>query len=137
MKKFNLFSTVFLVVGLLASGSSAFAYEAVRISKPIEGFTVSNPVRVCMTTWGVEAEPAKKGVNKGKGHHHILVDVDLPADLSKALPKDAHHIHMGDGSSCKEIKLSSGKHVIRTLFGQGNHVPYSPPITDSIVVTVK
>jgi hypothetical protein len=90
-----------------------------------------------MTPWGVEFEPAKKGVNEGKGHNHILVDVDLPSDLSKPIAKDANHIHMGDGSSCKTIELSPGKHTIRTLFAKGNHVPYNPPISDTIEVTVK
>ena len=54
---------------------------------------------------------AKKGAHPGKGHHHLLVDVDLPSDLSKSIGKDANHVHMGDGSTCKELKLSSGKHV--------------------------
>lgn len=90
-----------------------------------------------MTPWGVEFEPAKKGVNEGKGHNHILVDVDLPSDLSQPIGKDANHIHMGDGSSCKMINLSSGKHTIRTLFAKGNHIPYSPPISDTVVINVE
>ncbi|MDH3256093.1 MAG: DUF4399 domain-containing protein, partial [Nitrospinota bacterium] len=87
--------------------------------------------------WGVEFEPAKNGVNEGKGHNHILVDVALPSDLSKPIGKDAQHIHMGDGSSCKTINLSSGKHTIRTLFAKGNHIPYNPPISDTIEITVE
>ena len=90
-----------------------------------------------MTAWRIVVEPAKKGVNEGRGHNHILVDVALPSDLSKPIGKDANHIHMGDGSSCKSIKLSRGKHTIRTLFAKGNHVPYNPPISDTIVITVK
>jgi len=89
-----------------------------------------------MVTWGVEVEPAKNGVNEGKGHHHILVDVDLP-DLGQPVPKDANHIHMGDGSKCKNLDLSAGKHTIRTLFAKGNHMPYDPPLTDTVVINVK
>ena len=51
--------------------------------------------------------------------------------------KDANHLHMGDGSTCKELKLGSGKHVIRTLFANGGHVPYNPAITSTVIVTVK
>ncbi len=80
---------------------------------------------------------AKKGVNPGKGHHHLLIDVDLPTDLSKGIGKDANHVHMGDGSTCKELKLSVGKHVIRTLFANGKHVPFNPAITSTVIVTVK
>ncbi len=111
--------------------------NAVTITEPANGATVSSPVKVCMDAHGVTVEPAKKGVNDGKGHNHILVDVDLPKDLSKPIGKDANHIHMGDGSTCKEIKLEAGTHVIRTLFAKGNHVPYDPALTATVVVTVK
>ena len=137
MKKFNLISTVSLIFGLVASASFAGDYQAVTISKPLDGATVSSPLEVCMTPWRIEVEPAKKGVNEGKGHNHIPVDVDLPSDLSKPIGKDANHIHMGDGSSCKTIKLSRGKHTIRTLFAKGNHIPYNPPISDTIVINVQ
>ena len=58
-------------------------------------------------------------------------------DLSKPIGKDANHIHMGDGSTCKEIKLSAGKHVIRALFAKGNHVPYNPALTATVTFSVK
>jgi hypothetical protein len=136
MKKLNLIWTLSLIVGLTASVSFAGDYQSVTIVKPQSGFPLSNPVTVCMVTWGVEVEPAKNGVNEGKGHHHIIVDVELP-DLSKPVPKDANHIHMGDGSSCKTIELSPGKHTIRTLFAKGNHMPYVPALSDTVVVEVK
>jgi len=137
MKKLNLMLIISLVFGLAASTSFAGDYQSVTITKPRDGATVSSPVEVCMTPWGVEVEPAKNGVHEGKGHNHILVDVALPSDLSKPIGKDANHIHMGDGSSCKTIQLSRGKHTIRSLFAQGNHVPYNPPITDSIEINVE
>lgn len=110
--------------------------SGVTITKPATLADVSSPVEVCMSTKGYTVEPAKNGVNEGKGHHHLIVDVDLP-DLSQPVPKDANHIHMGDGSTCKKIELSKGQHRIQALFARGNHVPYDPPVTDSIVVTVK
>jgi hypothetical protein len=136
MKKLNLILSLSLILGLVASVSFAEDYQAVSISKPSNNSEVYSPVTVCMVAWGVEVEPAKKGVNEGKGHHHIIVDVELP-DLSKPVPKDANHIHMGDGSKCKAIKLSKGKHTIRTLFAKGNHMPYTPALSDTIVVQVK
>ncbi len=138
MKKVVIMSLVGFASVFGFSLSSAFADgNAVTITQPANGATVSSPVKVCMGVLGVEVEPAKKGVNDGKGHHHILVNVDLPKDLSHGIGKDANHIHMGDGSTCKEIKLAKGKHIIRTLFAQGNHVPYNPPLTATIVVNVK
>lgn len=109
----------------------------VTIVKPAPMADVTSPVEVCMETQGYVVEPAKNGVNEGKGHHHLIIDADLP-DLSQPVPKDAQHIHMGDGSTCKTIELSKGKmYTIKALFARGNHVPYDPPVTDSVVVFVK
>ncbi len=134
MKRIFSMLAVLVVFGF---STGAFANNSVSITKPADGATVSGPVEVCLETHGVEVEPAKKGVNDGKGHHHILIDVDLPGDLSKPIGKDANHVHMGDGSTCKTLELSAGKHTIRALFAKGNHVPYSPAITATATITVK
>ena len=133
-------STKWLILAamcLVFSSSTVYAGGAVVITEPATGTTVSSPVKVCMAVDGVEVQPAKKGINPGKGHHHILIDVDLPTDLSKRIGKDANHVHMGDGSKCKELKMGSGKHVIRTLFANGGHVPFNPAITSAVIITVK
>ena len=67
----------------------------------------------------------------------FLIDVALPKDLSQRIGKDANHVHMGDGSTCKELKLDSGKHVIRALFANGGHVPYNPAITSTVIITAR
>lgn len=93
------------------------------------------PVEICMETNGYTVEPAKNGVNAGKGHHHLIIDADLP-DLGSPIPKDAQHIHMGDGSKCKTIEFSAGVHTIRALFAKGNHIPYNPSVTDTVFIYV-
>ena len=128
---------VLAVISTVFSASTVYAGGAVVITEPGTDSTVSSPVKVCMAVDGIEVQPAKKGVNPGKGHHHLFIDVDLPKDLSQRIGKDANHVHMGDGSTCKELKLGSGKHVIRTLFANGGHVPYNPAITSTVIVTVK
>ncbi|MDP6711423.1 MAG: DUF4399 domain-containing protein [Nitrospinaceae bacterium] len=137
MKKISIKCLMVSVMALVLGASTVYAGGAVVITEPATGATVSNPVKVCMAVDGVEVQPAKKGVNPGKDHHHLLIDVDLPTDLSKGIGKDANHVHMGDGSTCKELKLSAGKHVIRTLFANGKHVPFNPAITSTVIVTVK
>lgn len=137
MKKISIKCLMVSVMALVLSAPTVYAGGAVVITEPATGATVSNPVKVCIAVDGVEVQPAKKGVNPGKGHHHLLIDVDLPTDLSKGIGKDANHVHMGDGSTCKELKLSVGKHVIRTLFANGKHVPFNPAITSTVIVTVK
>lgn len=112
------------------------ADAGVTITQPASMADVVSPVEICLETKGYTAEPAKNGVNEGKGHHHLIVNVNLP-DLSQPVPKDSNHIHMGDGSKCKKIELSSGMHTIQALFARGNHIPYDPAVTDSVVVFVK
>ena len=138
MNKLLLKLSALLLTLMVFSLSTALAgTRAIAISEPANGATVASPVKVCMVTHDVTAEPAKKGVNDGKGHHHILIDTDLPKDLGKPVGKDAQHIHMGDGSRCKEVKLDAGIHVIRALFAKGNHIPYNPAITATVIVNVK
>ena len=145
MKKISIEWLVLAAVCLIFSASTVYAEDyadtedigAVVITEPATGATVSSPVKVCMGVNGVVVQPAKKGINPGSGHHHLLIDVDLPSNLSKGIGKDANHVHMGDGSTCKELKLDSGKHIIRTLFANGGHVPYNPALTSTIMVTVK
>lgn len=112
------------------------AGKALTITEPATLSDVSSPLKVCMATNGYTVEPAKNGVNPGKGHHHLLIDTDIPSDLSVGIAKDEQHIHMGDGSTCKTINLAKGQHTITALFAQGNHVPYDPPVTDSVTVRV-
>ncbi|GJL77538.1 MAG: rod shape-determining protein RodA [Nitrospinaceae bacterium] len=131
------FKWLMTLIAVFGVSSLAYAGGTVMITSPNDGDTVSSSVKVCLAVKGLEVEPAKKGVNEGKGHHHLLVDVDLPENLKEPIGKDGNHIHMGDGSNCKKIELSSGKHTIRALFAKGNHVPYDPAITDKITITVK
>ena len=132
----------FVFVGCVAhsgGGSStavAPSNKPITITSPATLSNVSSPLKVCMATKGYTVEPAKKGVNPGKGHHHLLIDVSIPADLSKPIGKDSNHVHMGDGSKCKTLNLSKGQHTITALFAKGNHVPYSPAVSDAVTVTV-
>ena len=137
MSKISIKWFVLTLMLIVFSSATVYAGGAVVITEPATGDTVFSPVKVCIAVDGVEVQPAKKGVNPGKGHHHLLIDVDLPSDLSKRIGKDANHVHMGDGSTCKELQLGSGKHVIRALFANGGHVPYNPAITSTVIVNVR
>jgi hypothetical protein len=132
--------------GHQAASSSGHSYKAaaatatvmgsgVKITKPATMAQVRGPVEVCMTTTGYTVEPAKNGVNAGKGHHHLFIDA-YDINVNKPIPKDANHVHMGDGSTCKTLELSAGQHTITAVFAKGNHVPYNPPVKDAIVIIV-
>ena len=124
------------VAGGGASATNSTAGKVLTITTPATMANVSSPLQVCMATNGVTVEPAKNGVNPGKGHHHLLIDVAIPSDLSKPIAKDGNHVHMGDGSKCKTLELSKGQHTITALFASGNHVPHNPVVTDSVTIRV-
>ena len=138
MKKITVHILTFLGCFIFFGTSFVHAGGTVVITNPVNGATVSSPVKVCMEVNDIEVEPAKNGINKGKGHHHLIINHDLPEDITQPIGKDLTHIHMGDGSACKEgIKLGSGKHIIRALFAQGNHVPFFPVISSTIFIEVE
>ena len=72
MKKISIKWLVLVVISIVFSASTVYAGGAVVITGPATGSTVSSAVKVCMAVHGVEVQPAKKGVNPGKGHHHLL-----------------------------------------------------------------
>lgn len=120
-----------------SSGRNPSSGTGVTIVSPVTASKHGvGPVEICMeTSNGYTVEPAKNGVNEGKGHHHLIIDTELP-DLGSPIPKDAQHIHMGDGSKCKTVEFGPGVHTIRTLFAKGNHVPYNPAVTHTIFIYV-
>lgn len=137
MRKISAFIVLSSILAIGFTSSYSYADSSIKITDPANGATVASPVKVCLETNGVVVEPAKNGVNEGRGHHHLLIDADLPTDLTQPIAKDDKHVHMGDGSTCKELTLSVGKHTIRALFANGAHVPGSPALTASVDVTVK
>ncbi|MBT5471076.1 MAG: DUF4399 domain-containing protein [Nitrospina sp.] len=126
---------VWIVFVVMVLSQQVWAEDrAVKIIQPSNNAQLSSPAKVCMEVSGIVVEKAKKGVNEGRGHHHLLLN-SLPADLSQPIGKQ--EIHMGDGSICKDLKLVPGRHVIFAVFAYGNHVPYDPPITDRIIISIK
>jgi hypothetical protein len=70
------------------------------------------------------------------GHHHLLVDTDLPP-LDKPIPNDENHLHFGGGQTETELSLLPGPHTLQLLLGDADHIPHTPPIySDRIHVTV-
>ena len=75
-------------------------------------------------------------VRPNSGHHHLLIDTDLPP-LDKPIPNDENHLHFGGGQTETELSLSPGPHTLQLLLGDANHIPHTPPIySDKIHVTV-
>lgn len=71
---------------------------------------------------------APAGIEKaGTGHHHVLLDVDLPP-LDQEIPNDKNHLHFGLGQTEAHLELPPGRHTLQLLFADDAHVPHDPPL---------
>ncbi|WP_083533001.1 DUF4399 domain-containing protein [Bosea sp. WAO] len=61
------------------------------------------------------------------GHHHLLVDAELPP-LDREIPSDFNHLHFGRGQTETELTLPPGEHTLQLLFADHEHVPHDPPV---------
>lgn len=74
----------------------------------------------------------------GTGHHHLLVNRDLPLDFTKPLPFNDQYIHFGKGQIETVLTFAPGVYTLRLLLADDKHIPhfvYSKPLT--ITVTKK
>lgn len=108
----------------------------VTITSPANGAVVKSPVTVTFAIEGMTLAPA--GTNDpNTGHHHVLVDADIPA-LDQPIPKDAQHVHFGQGQTEGQLELAPGQHTLQLLLGDGNHVPHDPPVaSEQVSITVE
>ena len=104
---------------------------------PADGDTVSNPVNIEFGIEGMSVVAA--GVNEmHSGHHHLIIDADLPANPGMPIPADENYVHFGDASTSTEVTLEAGQHTLQLLLGDHLHVPHDPPVaSDVITITVE
>ena len=116
-----------------ASPAGAAAY----IIEPANGAAVSSPVRIVFGLRGAGVAPA--GVEReGAGHHHLLVDAELPANLGLPLPNNDNYRHFGGGQTETSIELPPGQHTLQLVLGDELHIPHDPPIvSERITIEVR
>lgn len=104
--------------------------------EPVDGATVSSPVKVVFGLKGMGVAPA--GIEKAKtGHHHLLIDVET-IDMNLPIGKDDQHRHFGGGQTESSIELSTGEHTLQLLMADHLHIPHNPPvISEKITITVE
>lgn len=96
-----------------------------------DGDKVKSPFRVAFAVSGMGVSPVKAGKIDGTGHHHILINMPLPVDIKKPIPfdkpdeyKNQRYKHFGKGETEAVLDLPPGKHTLRLLFADHEHVPY-------------
>ena len=98
--------------------------------------TAGKPFRVWFGLRNMGVAP--KGVDyPNTGHHHLLIDTDLPP-LGQEIPSDRKHLHFGAGETETMLELPPGKHTLQLLMGDSRHIPHDPPVySEKITITVK
>jgi hypothetical protein len=103
---------------------------------PVDGETVKNPVVVRFGLKNMGVSPAGVQI-ENTGHHHLLIDTDLPA-LNQPVPADEQHLHFGKGQTETKLTLTPGQHTLQLLLGDHLHVPHNPPVfSEKITITVE
>jgi hypothetical protein len=120
----------------MADQTPAPAGAAVYIIKPAAGAKVKSPVTVVFGLKGMGIAPA--GVKfDNTGHHHLLIDSELPADLTQPLPVSDSIRHFGKGQTETTLDLPPGKHTLQLLFADATHTPFAPNVASTrITITV-
>ena len=120
----------FLISGWINSNSEVYFIE------PKNGDVVSNTftVKFGLSNFGIA--PAGYDIPM-TGHHHLLINVDLPEDLSQPIAADKNHIHFGLGQTEAEITLDKGAYRLRLLMGNYLHIPHDDPLfSEEIIIIV-
>lgn len=140
MKKFAAALVALAMTPALAQAESPWPADAeLTIVSPKDGETVSSPFTVEFAVNGVPVRPAGDPT-AGSGHHHLLIDHEVPEgeDLMYSLPAEDGLMHFGKGQTSVELSLPSGNHRLQLIMGDANHVPHDPPLlSEPIEITVR
>jgi hypothetical protein len=99
----------------------------VYIISPKNGAKVASPFVVQFGLKGMGVAPA--GIKfDNTGHHHLLIDTDVPANTSAPLPASEKVVHFGKGQTETTLTLPPGKHTLQLVLGDYSHIPHNPPV---------
>jgi Domain of unknown function (DUF4399) len=102
---------------------SPFHESKARITNLKTGDVVETPfvVKFGVNDWGIA--PAEHS-HAMTGHHHLLIDTELPIPLDSPIPFTDKYRHFGKGQMEVILDLPAGKHTLRLLLANHKHVPY-------------
>lgn len=127
-----LLTLCFVVATPFAAQTPSKLDSAVYFITPAHGEVVSSPVKVKFGLSGMGVAPAGVAVSD-TGHHHLLIDVK-DSNLHDPVPKDAQHMHFGNGQTETVVELSPGKHTLQLILGDQNHIPHKPAVVSRKII---
>ena len=110
----------------------------VTITQPTDGAVIEgNSVVVMLEVSNLRIVPAGTQED-GTGHHHLVVDADLPAPGAPIPSVPGSYIHMGQAQTELEVTdLASGVHTVIAVVGDAAHVPLDPWVVDTVTFVVR
>jgi len=108
----------------------------VYIISPKNGASIKGPVTVVFGLAGMGVAPA--GIQmENTGHHHLLIDADIPKDVGVPMPATDNIKHFGKGQTETTLALAPGKHTLQLVLGDHLHIPFNPVVaSEKITITV-
>jgi hypothetical protein len=86
------------------------------------GDVVDSPFVVKFGLSGIGIAAVSKPVSH-TGHHHLMIDRELPLDFTQPLPFNDQYVHFGKGQMEAVLELPAGKHALRLVFADDKHIP--------------
>ena len=116
-----------------AEAPAAPSAPAVTITQPANDAVIEgNSVLVMLEVSDLLIAPAGT-MDAGTGHHHLIVDTDLPEAGAPIPSTPGVHIHMGQAQTELELTdLAPGEHMVIAVVGDGGHVPLNPWVADTV-----
>ena len=131
------FQSLLFVLSVFLFSSTCMATDDPELYfiEPADGTEIRGPVKVVFGLRGMGVAPA--GIQReGTGHHHLLIDTELPP-LDQPVPADDQHRHFGGGQTETLLELAPGTHTLQLLLGDFAHRPHDPAVTSArITITV-
>jgi hypothetical protein len=106
---------------------AAPADAKVYIVAPGKLARVKSPVTIVFGLKGMGIAPAGIKLDN-TGHHHLLINTEVPADPAAPLPATDKIVHFGKGQTETTIDLKPGKYTVQLVLGDYLHIPHNPPV---------
>jgi hypothetical protein len=98
---------------------------AVQAGVPADA-KAGQPITLSVVVQGVDLAAANGDTSGRTGHLHVFIDRE-PTPAGQPIPKEAGIIHTTE-TSITIPPLPSGEHTLWVVLGDGNHVPFDPPV---------
>lgn len=133
--------TLCLAVALLAwclagNAGAQGTRPKVKLILPTEGMIIpAGDVKVVMSVAGAILKPADNTHDPKTGHFHLYLD-KVP-EPSAPIPKDVGGIWHWPETTFVLKKVSPGVHTLILVWAYGDHVPFSPWVSDTVMFETK